>query len=153
MGAITAHEAGDGLMSDRLHHRSQSVNHEDPSLQYYNMASYLQDSFAFAGQHPAQIYYPNVGYSPYMIHSQQQMDDYQYDMAEYAEFMAPAAMHDGYGETEEVSTRPRLTKEQVEVLEAEFQANHKPNSQVKRNLAIQTGLKFQRVGVRYSHLG
>ena len=50
-------------------------------------------------------------------------------------------------EVGEVSTRPRLTKEQAEVLEAHFQANHKPNSMVKRQLAMQTKLTMSRVAV------
>lgn len=85
-----------------------------------------------------------------MVHPQQPLDDFyaRYAANEYADFLPPGMMHDEFGpEMEEISTRPRLTKEQVEILEAQFQANHKPNSQVKRQLAIQTNLKFQRVGV------
>lgn len=52
-----------------------------------------------------------------------------------------------YDENSEVSTRPRLTKEQVEVLEAQFQAHSKPNSMVKKQLAIQTKLTLPRVAV------
>lgn len=49
----------------------------------------------------------------------------------------------------EILTRPRLTKEQVEVLENQFQAHPKPNSNVKRQLAIQTNLPLPRVSVRF----
>ncbi|EXJ91127.1 hypothetical protein A1O1_04236 [Capronia coronata CBS 617.96] len=112
------------------------------------MASYLQDSFSFPVQHQQQMYYPGVTYPDYLLQPQHPLDDYHasFGMAEYADFMAPGMLNDEFGEGEEVSTRPRLTKEQVEILEAQFQANHKPNSQVKRQLAIQTNLKFQRVG-------
>lgn len=74
-----------------------------------------------------------------------------YSGVEYAEFMDAGMMHDDAGESQEISTRPRLTKEQAEVLEAHFQANHKPSSQVKRELAIQTGLTLNRVGVCRTH--
>lgn len=49
-------------------------------------------------------------------------------------------------DTESLS-RPRLTKEQVDTLEAQFQAHPKPNSSVKRQLAMQTNLTLPRVAV------
>jgi hypothetical protein len=49
-------------------------------------------------------------------------------------------------EQEEGSTRPRLTKEQVAVLEKQFLDAPKPNSSTKRHLAEMTGLSIQRVG-------
>ncbi|KAI9840010.1 MAG: hypothetical protein M1819_000202 [Sarea resinae] len=48
-------------------------------------------------------------------------------------------------EETDVSTRPRLTREQVWLLEKQFQAHHKPNSNIKRHLAEETGLSLQRV--------
>ncbi|KIW15000.1 hypothetical protein PV08_07787 [Exophiala spinifera] len=113
---------------------------------------YMQEPFAFPAQHQPQMYYQAIPYPPsYMAHPQQPLDDLypslRYNANDYADYMASGMMADDFGpEMEEISTRPRLTKEQVEVLEAQFQANHKPNSQVKRQLAIQTNLKFQRVG-------
>ncbi|EXJ92634.1 hypothetical protein A1O3_01186 [Capronia epimyces CBS 606.96] len=112
------------------------------------MAPFLQDSLHFPLQHQTQMLYPSVAYPTYMVHPQQ-VDDFSssYGLPEFADFMAPGMFADDFGgEPEEASTRPRLTKEQVEILETQFQANHKPNSQVKRQLAIQTNLKFQRVG-------
>ena len=53
----------------------------------------------------------------------------------------------------EILTRPRLTKEQVEVLEAQFQAHPKPNSNVKRQLALHTKLTLPRVAVCICCLG
>lgn len=44
-------------------------------------------------------------------------------------------------------SRPRLTKEQVGILEAQFQAHPKPNSKTKRQLAGQTNLTLPRVAV------
>ncbi|KAJ9625333.1 hypothetical protein H2204_010425 [Knufia peltigerae] len=113
---------------------------------------YMQEPFAFPAQHQPQMYYQAIPYPPsYMVHPQQPLDDFypslRYNANDYADYMGSGIMPDDFGpEMEEISTRPRLTKEQVEVLEAQFQANHKPNSQVKRQLAIQTNLKFQRVG-------
>ncbi|KAF9889209.1 hypothetical protein FE257_007522 [Aspergillus nanangensis] len=50
-----------------------------------------------------------------------------------------------YEEYAENLSRPRLTKEQVETLEAQFQAHPKPSSNVKRQLAAQTNLSLPRV--------
>lgn len=52
-----------------------------------------------------------------------------------------------YDEYTENLSRPRLTKEQVETLEAQFQAHPKPSSNVKRQLAAQTNLSLPRVAV------
>jgi hypothetical protein len=54
-----------------------------------------------------------------------------------------------YDEYTENLSRPRLTKEQVETLEAQFQAHPKPSSNVKRQLAAQTNLSLPRVAVRH----
>jgi Homeodomain len=79
----------------------------------------------------------------------QLMDEYlhqhgQFDLNEYHQ------THMGQEDLEdcEILTRPRLTREQVEVLENQFQAHPKPNSNVKRQLAIQTNLPLPRVSVR-----
>ncbi|OAP56150.1 hypothetical protein AYL99_09329 [Fonsecaea erecta] len=107
-----------------------------------------QNAFAFASQPQSQFIYPQVQYQAYMNHAQQPVDDFYmpYNGAEYADFADAGMMQDEFGETQEISTRPRLTKEQAEILEAHFQANHKPSSQLKRELAIQTNLKLTRVG-------
>ena len=56
---------------------------------------------------------------------------------------------DEFEEGGETSTRPRLTKDQVDVLESQFQAQPKPNSNVKRHLAGQTKLTLPRVAVSF----
>ena len=61
------------------------------------------------------------------------------------DFYAPPIVD--YEEYTENMSRPRLTKEQVEILEAQFQAHPKPNSNVKRQLAMQTNLSLPRVSV------
>ncbi|KIY02170.1 uncharacterized protein Z520_02308 [Fonsecaea multimorphosa CBS 102226] len=107
-----------------------------------------QNAFAFASQPQSQFIYPQVQYQTFMTHAQQPVDDFYmpYSGVEYADFADAGMMHDEFGEAQEISTRPRLTKEQAEILEAHFQANHKPSSQLKRELAIQTNLKLTRVG-------
>ncbi|KIW89973.1 uncharacterized protein Z519_09403 [Cladophialophora bantiana CBS 173.52] len=107
-----------------------------------------QNAFAFASQPQPQFLYQPVQYPTFVTHGRQPVDDFYmaYTGAEYADFMDAGMMHDEFGETQEISTRPRLTKEQAEILEAHFQANHKPSSQLKRELAIQTNLKLTRVG-------
>ncbi|KIW70507.1 hypothetical protein PV04_02769 [Phialophora macrospora] len=107
-----------------------------------------QNAFAFTPQPQPQFFYQHLQYPTYVAHPQQTVDEFYmpYAGAEYADFMDAGMMHDDIGESQEISTRPRLTKEQAEVLEAHFQANHKPSSQLKRELAIQTGLTLNRVG-------
>lgn len=80
------------------------------------------------------------------------MDGYIYahppfEMAEF--YPQPTVMED-YEEYAENLSRPRLTKEQVDTLEAQFQAHPKPNSNVKRQLALQTNLTLPRVAVSES---
>lgn len=44
-------------------------------------------------------------------------------------------------------TKPRLSKEEVEILEAEFQKNHKPNSTTKKALAESMRVDNARINV------
>lgn len=44
-------------------------------------------------------------------------------------------------------SKPRLSKEEVEVLEAEFQKNHKPNSSTKKALAESMRVDNARINV------
>lgn len=68
-----------------------------------------------------------------------------YEMPEY--HYAPMPIMEDHEEYIENQSRPRLTKEQVETLEAQFRAHPKPNSNIKRQLAIQTNLSLPRVAV------
>jgi hypothetical protein len=67
--------------------------------------------------------------------------------SEFTDFGHHTTMLDDYEDGVETATRPRLTKDQVDVLESQFQAQAKPNSNVKRQLAIQTKLTLPRVAV------
>jgi hypothetical protein len=86
---------------------------------------------------------------PTHLHQSQHLDTYYHarQHAEYAEFGQQPPLREEFEETGEVLTRPRLTKEQVDVLESQFQAHPKPNSNVKRELAVQTQLSLPRVAV------
>jgi len=44
-------------------------------------------------------------------------------------------------------SKPRLSKEEVDKLEAEFQKNNKPNSSLKKGLAEQLGVDVARINV------
>lgn len=83
-----------------------------------------------------------------------QVDEYIISHPTYdiSECYPPLQMLEEYDEYPENLSRPRLTKEQVDTLEAQFQANHKPNGNVKRQLAAQTNLSLPRVAVRYPFL-
>lgn len=108
---------------------------------------YLHESYTFPPQSEP-MYYQPMSYPSYMQSMSQTTDYYpRYPHAEYTDFMRPGLMQDEYDDAGEVSTRPRLTKEQVDVLESQFQAHPKPNSLVKRQLAMQTKLTLPRVAV------
>ncbi|KAJ5794122.1 hypothetical protein N7457_000721 [Penicillium paradoxum] len=108
--------------------------------------SYIHPSWNYQGhqgipmdQHMA---YDPAMVPPPMMHP---IDGYMYphppmEMIDY--YHQPIMDYDEY--TENLS-RPRLTKEQVETLEAQFQAHPKPSSNVKRQLAAQTNLSLPRV--------
>ena len=70
---------------------------------------------------------------------------------DFVDFGTISMDHEDFDTTSEILTRPRLTKEQVEVLEAQFQAHPKPNSNIKRQLAVQTSLTLPRVAVSARH--
>lgn len=50
-------------------------------------------------------------------------------------------------EAEDTSTRPRLTQEQIAVLEDNFKSKPKPGTDFKKQLAHSIGLSLQRVNV------
>ncbi|RMD40858.1 hypothetical protein DV735_g4283, partial [Chaetothyriales sp. CBS 134920] len=111
---------------------------------------YVQEQFSYVAQpHPEQIFYQRMPYAGFPMHHQpgpHQLEElyhrYPHPHPDFPDFVP---YQEEYEEPGEVSTRPRLTREQAEVLEAHFQANHKPNSMVKRQLAMQTKLTLPRV--------
>jgi hypothetical protein len=89
-------------------------------------------------------------YSPYNTQAyDMHLDRYLFghSHSDFADFAHHASMMDEYDDGAEPSMRPRLTKDQVDVLESQFQAQPKPNSNVKRQLAVQTNLTLPRVAV------
>ena len=72
---------------------------------------------------------------------------------DYPDFSCIPPEHEDVEGCSEILTRPRLTKEQVEVLETQFQAHPKPNGHVKRQLALQTKLALPRVAVGWYDVG
>ena len=87
-------------------------------------------------QHPSVVRTPDGFLMPYA--SYEPVDFYAQPVVDYEEYA-------------ENLSRPRLTKEQVDVLETQFQAHPKPNSNVKRQLAMQTNLSLPRVSVGLCH--
>ncbi|RLL98288.1 hypothetical protein CFD26_107318 [Aspergillus turcosus] len=108
--------------------------------------NYLHHPYAFGG-HNAVPFDQSMAYDPAMAHHTMvhPMDGYlyphpPYEMVDY--YHQPIMDYEEYAEN---LSRPRLTKEQVETLEAQFQAHPKPSSNVKRQLAAQTNLSLPRV--------
>ncbi|KKZ65646.1 hypothetical protein EMCG_08554 [[Emmonsia] crescens] len=110
--------------------------------------SYLHHPFPFGGHHAIPVDQP-IGYGIPIRHPQlgHPVDTYLLPNApiDLAEYYHQAAALEDYEEYTENLSRPRLTKEQVDTLEAQFQAHPKPNSNVKRQLAAQTNLTLPRV--------
>ncbi|KAE8150078.1 hypothetical protein BDV25DRAFT_155143 [Aspergillus avenaceus] len=108
--------------------------------------NYLHHPYAYAGHAAVPMDQP-IAYDPTMAHPSMMhpMDGYIYphppfDMIDF--YHQPIMDYEEYAEN---LSRPRLTKEQVETLEAQFQAHPKPSSNVKRQLAAQTNLSLPRV--------
>lgn len=115
--------------------------------------AYLDGRYSYhAAEQQPMLYYQHqpMQFPQYPAHGHQMEHFYpNYGQAEFADFAPHGGMQDEFEENGEVSTRPRLTKEQVEVLETQFQQHPKPNSVAKRQLALQTKLTLPRVAVRY----
>ncbi|PGG95250.1 hypothetical protein AJ79_10161 [Helicocarpus griseus UAMH5409] len=111
--------------------------------------NYLHHPFPFGGSHAIPVDHQHVGYGVPIRHPQlgHPVDTYLLPHApiDIAEYYHHAAAIEDYDEYTENLSRPRLTKEQVDTLEAQFQAHPKPNSNVKRQLAAQTNLTLPRV--------
>ncbi|OJD24603.1 hypothetical protein ACJ73_04035 [Blastomyces percursus] len=109
--------------------------------------SYLHHPFPFGG-HAIPVDQP-VGYGVPIRHPQlgPSVDTYLLPNApiDLAEYYRQTSLLEDFEEYTENLSRPRLTKEQVDTLEAQFQAHPKPNSNVKRQLAAQTNLTLPRV--------
>lgn len=56
-------------------------------------------------------------------------------------------MMSSHGHKHVTDTKPRFAKHEVEVLEAEFQKNHKPSSIIKRALAAKMAVEVPRINV------
>ncbi|EGE04830.1 homeobox transcription factor [Trichophyton equinum CBS 127.97] len=105
--------------------------------------NYLQTPFQYAMPMDQPMGYGMpVSHHPY----EQPMDQcyIPYHQNDIHGFYTTGAIEE-YEEYVENLSRPRLTKEQVEILESQFQAHPKPNSNTKRQLALQTSLTLPRV--------
>lgn len=97
---------------------------------------------------------PGMFYHPHMHHNAFSQPTVTNDMMlgyhgvyDHYEFLARAHYMDEYDDGHEVTTRPRLTREQQDLLEREFQKNPKPSSALKRTLSVHTNLTLARVAV------
>lgn len=105
-------------------------------------------------QHDSMLCHPQIqcsGFHPHMTQPELYYNPYAH-LSDYAEDVYGGMYHGELEDCNEVSTRPRLTKDQVDILEHEFQKNPKPNSMLKRNLAATTNLHPQRVAVSSDNL-
>ncbi|KAK2745294.1 hypothetical protein FQN57_003989 [Myotisia sp. PD_48] len=110
--------------------------------------NYIHTPFHYGGHSALPVdhhmgYGMPVGYHPF----ESPMDPYfiPYHHEDFPGIYTATGMIEEYDEYVESLSRPRLTKDQVETLEAQFQAHPKPNSNTKRQLALQTNLTLPRV--------
>ncbi|OAA69563.1 Homeodomain-related protein [Cordyceps fumosorosea ARSEF 2679] len=92
----------------------------------------VSDPFAAAAAAYSQV--SNTNYPTYMADS---MDPYQVHHQRLLNQQMPRT----------TESKPRLSKEEVEILEAEFQKNHKPNSTTKKALAESMRVDNARINV------
>lgn len=81
---------------------------------------------------------------PYNPQQYMHGNGYHFNMNPAAEWRRHPMMHHGPRATE---SKPRLAKEEVDKLEAEFQRNHKPNSILKKKLAEEMRVDIARINV------
>jgi hypothetical protein len=99
-----------------------------PSWAYSNMTA---DPFSTYAQFPTYPGYLAESLDAYQSHHNRLVQHHQISRA--------------------TESKPRLSKEEVEILEAEFQKNHKPSSTTKKALAESMRVDNARINV--SHLG
>lgn len=109
--------------------------HEDPALDIYQQQHFQPPLLAFNeesyGPAPEHIHAPNV-ISTHPMHRP----------------VIPSL--EEAAEAEDTSIRPRLTQEQIAVLEENFKSKPKPGTDFKKHLATRIGLSLQRVNVCHS---
>ena len=106
--------------------------------------------YPFVPEHGVHLSCPTPAHYPPVAPPPQHLESYFTGQppCDFADLGHHMSMIDDYEDGAETSSRPRLTKDQVDVLESQFQAQPKPNSNVKRQLAVQTKLSLARVAVR-----
>ena len=111
--------------------------------------NYPGTQYTFSPEHGVHVGHQGPIHYPQHTSQPQHLDRYflGHSHSDFADFAHHGSMMDEYEEGAEPSTRPRLTKDQVDVLESQFQEQPKPNSNVKRQLAVQTNLTLPRVAV------
>jgi hypothetical protein len=79
----------------------------------------------------------------------QYWNQHQHLVALYQQHQRAALMlgHGGLHGSKQAEPKPRLAKDEVELLEREFAKNPKPNSSTKRELAEQMGVEVPRINV------
>ncbi|CAO1605127.1 hypothetical protein XANCAGTX0491_008655 [Xanthoria calcicola] len=110
--------------------------HEDPALDIYQQQHFQPPLLAFNeesyGPAPEHIHAPNV-ISTHPMHRP----------------VIPSL--EEAAEAEDTSIRPRLTQEQIAVLEENFKGKPKPGTDFKKHLATRIGLSLQRVNNWYQN--
>lgn len=108
--------------------------------------------FAFDGSmHPNMLVHPRLQYAGFTGQPVQHDIVYAPYFQDVFEQLPHGMYPEGYiDDSNEPTTRPRLTPDQQAVLETQFLSNPKPSSATKKNLAQMTKLSPARVAVSVS---
>lgn len=109
--------------------------------------AYMQGSYTIS--HPHAVFYSPVHFDRLAPPQQSPYEGYDAlcGSDKFSKFAPYGSMQADHIESTESLKRSRLSKEQTNVLEAQFQLDSKPNSMVKRRLAMQIKLTQTRVAV------
>jgi hypothetical protein len=93
-------------------------------------------------------------YHHFQHHHDQMYADPQHNMHSYAAMahQQPSTMGIPQSTTRTNETKPRLGKDEVEILEREFKKNPKPTTQTKRQFAEDMGVDLARINVCFQVL-
>ena len=120
-------------------------------MEFAQCYSYDQPALQF----PDPSYYSSEPPLPPLQQHQQQQQQHHFELASTTGIVSQNNQrHEGAGiamqkdsEETDTSSRPRLTTEQTNILEENFQKESKPVTEVKRQLAARVGLPLDKVNV------
>ncbi|KAK3336019.1 hypothetical protein B0T19DRAFT_25885 [Cercophora scortea] len=122
-------------------HTQQLQHHQQQQQQQQQQHQHQQFLHQQQHQHPQQHHAQSQGHQYHMWNHQLIALYQQHQQRAAAAMMGQGNMH----ASKQTEPKPRLAKDEVELLEREFLKNPKPNSSTKRELAEQMGVEVPRI--------